>query len=686
MPEIKELLGKESLLAIKDYVDTKDSGKEDKENKTTILSDTSIDAQYPSAKAVVNYVDKNIIDRISLLNNQSQLSGGTYPRLLKYNENKLYLFLDNRYRVSNDGGKTWSEPVILFTTSTETQESGQTINDVGNAYAFLSPNNDGRIVVLYRSLNRNTPYFSICAKVSDTNGENFGARQELFHSQAGYWEPFYYKGWIYYSAEHGGSGADKAQSIYRRTLSVDSNGAVGVGSSTMFIDGRNKVDTDGNINTKSRIGMISASSLVGGDIFVFESSVNINASTPRPMVIQYCYDGPTPVKNLFLGSSGKKCGAPFVTTLDDGRVVISFQTNENYTGYDRTDFRNCQFVAFVSKRKVNYGDELTTDDFVKLTTYEYGENEYGVWGSVSNIDGILYKAFSIGVNKSTTTNTAYGNLVQKCFLPFNIPVSLTTTTGSETITVNSDSLNVVTRDTEQTITAAKYTDALMPRTTGRNIGASTNRYNAVFAKYLNAETSLTTPSITYGTNSIAVANIASKDYVQANPETTTDTLSALTINNTNYKIKGVDLDVTVGSESISDGTNTINVVTRDTAQVITEDKTFKGNNLYFQTSTGTETNAYIEKNSTYDLGIHAPYLLYFGNCIRPENGGSLGASNRIWSNAYVQNFRGRNLYLSNCLINGDSSSFGIRIPSTVSYTADKTLATTDEIPQVKRYI
>ena len=33
-------------------MDTKSSGKEDKENKTTILSDASTNAQYPSAKAV----------------------------------------------------------------------------------------------------------------------------------------------------------------------------------------------------------------------------------------------------------------------------------------------------------------------------------------------------------------------------------------------------------------------------------------------------------------------------------------------------------------------------------------------------------------------------------------------------------------------------------------------------------
>ena len=69
MPEIKELLGKESLLAIKDYVDTVDSGKEDKENKTTTLSNASTDEQYPSAKLVYN--------QLQLKSNATNLENGS---------------------------------------------------------------------------------------------------------------------------------------------------------------------------------------------------------------------------------------------------------------------------------------------------------------------------------------------------------------------------------------------------------------------------------------------------------------------------------------------------------------------------------------------------------------------------------------------------------------------------------
>lgn len=381
-------------------------------------TDAELDKNLKTSK---QYTD-NELNKFNPTDYQSQVIGGTYPRLMKYDENTIYLFTDNAYSISKDGGKTWSARTILFTKESETEASGSIITDCANAYGFLSPNNDGRIVVLYCSLNRDTPFFSICAKVSDTNGENFGVRQELFNSVNGYWEPFYYEGWIYYSYEYDGSGSNKAQSIIRRRLNVN-NETVNVGSSNLFIDGRNKVDTDGNVNNKSRIGMISASPVEGGHIFVFESSVNINASIPRPMVVQYCYSqypenhpaSPTSFVSLFVGSRYMKCGAPFVTTLDDGRIVISFQTDENYRGYARTDFRDSQFVAYVSKKKVSYGDILTEKDFVQINTFDYAENEYGVWGSVANINGVLYKAFSTGKNTSWDSNIAYGNIVQSNF-------------------------------------------------------------------------------------------------------------------------------------------------------------------------------------------------------------------------------------------------------------------------------
>lgn len=63
-----EKLGRESLLAIKDYVDAADNSKEDKANKTVSLSSAATDAEYPSAKAVYDFVitDGGKIDSISI--------------------------------------------------------------------------------------------------------------------------------------------------------------------------------------------------------------------------------------------------------------------------------------------------------------------------------------------------------------------------------------------------------------------------------------------------------------------------------------------------------------------------------------------------------------------------------------------------------------------------------------------
>ena len=78
MPEIKELLGKESLLAIKDYID---SNSEKKSNKVTSLSASSTDTQYPSAKVVYDELQtkqENLVSgtNIKTINGTSVLGAG----------------------------------------------------------------------------------------------------------------------------------------------------------------------------------------------------------------------------------------------------------------------------------------------------------------------------------------------------------------------------------------------------------------------------------------------------------------------------------------------------------------------------------------------------------------------------------------------------------------------------------
>lgn len=430
-----ELLG-HARLDLKNYYSKTESEENFVSKKSTAENlISSKNTYYVAPKSVMDptekehlvnkkYVDNKLLSKEATIYYQAQVDGGTYPRLMKYDDDTLYLFTDNAYSISKDGGKTWSNRVVVCDIESENESLGRNdIDDVANAFPALL-DDSGRIVVFYRCHSRANNYYSIVARVSNTSGVNFETRQELFHSTSGYWEPFYIDGALYYSAEHGGSGSGCAQSLFRRIVNLNENGNLAVGGSKSFIDGRKEINIDGNPNTLARIGMVSVAPLKNGYyIYVMENSVNNNASSSRPMVVQYIY-GQKPAsignvdtigrKTLFMGGNGITMGAPYVTTLDDGRVVISFQTDQFYEGVTpENKLRKKQVVVYVSKRIVNYGDDLTADDFVRLNNYFYGENDYSVWGSVQNIDGQLYSLFTLGKNKNETERLFVTNIVKR---------------------------------------------------------------------------------------------------------------------------------------------------------------------------------------------------------------------------------------------------------------------------------
>lgn len=111
---------------------------------------------------------------------------------------------------------------------------------------------------------------------------------------------------------------------------------------------------------------------------------------------------------------GERRGAPFVTTLDDGRVAISFMSSQEFKGIKRTDGateNNRVIDIFVSKVPITYNMTLTDDLFVKLNFFEFSASQWGKWGAVQDIEGILYKLFTYGINTSENTSTKYGNVI-----------------------------------------------------------------------------------------------------------------------------------------------------------------------------------------------------------------------------------------------------------------------------------
>ena len=87
--------------------------------------------------------------------------------------------------------------------------------------------------------------------------------------------------------------------------------------------------------------------------------------------------------------------------------------------------------------------------------------------------------------------------------------------------------------------------------------------------------------------------------------------------------------------------------------------------------------------------IPTPDLTQIESNVAPKtnNAYDLGSSSNKWRNAffnaigstnsYASNIYSRNLWISNALFNGAGSNFGITVPSTVGFSADKEIATTD---------
>ena len=472
IPAIASSVNKSLTLQTQNYADLINKSIEDATNDIWNAIDNS-----PSSSAE-NSTTYNIT------------GSGTYPRIMKYNESKLYVWLDDRYRVIENGEVSNSASYFTHREGSSVgvyngeSDATHTITDIANAFGILSPNNDGRVVVFFRChgtrnivVDGNTitiPYYSIRAKVSDTNGvfNDYSGQSTVmwsteidedtrnniyiennklmceYYSSGGtisVWEPWAETGInyvVFSKIRHNTDDklfpinceaypynyTDTCQDIYKQPYVVTGGSIARKSGVTLsyVIHGYTQTNMDGVVNPKSRVGMISFAKLKDGSnkhIAVVEDSVNLTAMEPRPMCVQYLYTNEmttgtwspsSTLKTLFMPDIGERRGAPFVTTLNDGRVAISFMSSQEFKGIKRTDGateNNRVIDIFVSKVPITYNMILTDDLFVKLNFFEFSNSQWGKWGAVQNIDYKLYKSFTYGINVSESESTRYGNVV-----------------------------------------------------------------------------------------------------------------------------------------------------------------------------------------------------------------------------------------------------------------------------------
>lgn len=406
---------------------------------------------------------------------------GTYPRLMKYNATKTYLFLDDRYRVIQNetvGDGTY------FALSARESDSEITIgksdiNPTGgmaNAIGILSPNNDGRIIVFYRcngtrkitvnSTEYTIPYYSIRAKVSDTSGEfpstirnakgvvlwSSKDDESSFYIQdgklmvdyvlqggtIGLYEPFAITESQYvffsrmkhndlqrtYEYKINRDYDDICQDIGKIGFTISGGTIARSGNPELVIRGQVQENMDGVINPKTRAGMVSFAKIKGSTKYVgcIETSVNQTAMQRRNLNVQLfeCKDialqyiSPTTPRSILLPNVNESRGAPFITVLDDGRMAIMFMSSQDYVGTKVTEKENNRVEClYITKLPVTEGMVETIDDsmFTKIDFFDFGNSQWGKWGAVQYIDGVLYKSFTYGTNVSESESTRYGNVV-----------------------------------------------------------------------------------------------------------------------------------------------------------------------------------------------------------------------------------------------------------------------------------
>ena len=348
-------------------------------------------------------------------------SGGVwYPRLLKLNNGDWLLSFDSnegggRVKVkvirSTDGGQTWSSPVDAASNPSGDCANGQMIQ-LANGHIWLA----------YRDVVKSggTYYTYLKVRVSTDGGSTWSdlangqIAAETANSFQGVWEP--HLGMIgntiavmYANDSPNVAGSSGKQNLYMKTW----NGS-GWSSASLVSDG---------VSAGSRDGMPVWTRMSDGRyILVFEAS----DQSGYPFVIRYKisddgYNWSGPRQTLYIPTRpGKKAGAPFVVQLGDGRLMASFQTDEDSPNTGD---------AYSSMRTMISADNGATWGY-KFNPYPVSDTTSANWNALMAIDSTRVVAATSTDFPSSRIVLRFGNAVT----PFH--VNLANNWGFETANVN----------------------------------------------------------------------------------------------------------------------------------------------------------------------------------------------------------------------------------------------------------
>lgn len=363
--------------------------------------------------------------------------------------------MGNYFAKSYDGGLTFTDEVCLIKNATDSEITDSPF--VSEEYPLgrgrleaQNPNfveaEDGTLWVFHRyNTFTGSPtekpwsfyYASICYQKSTDGGKNWTTPQVMVECQRekalddtksdyGFWEPDPYiingKLFVYYADTHTPNNLNYQHIMY--CVFDEKTGAFSAP----------KIAQNG-INHKSRDGMSVVTRLNDGSYaMVFESTKTGNTDNTFVIKMSVSRDGcdwshpviiasPNKVLAETAAASSEKavCASPHIITLPDGRVAVSYQTTDRYSGIvpDRVSYRVGTQVI-VSKEALSYENACISSDFADETEFVNAthlfkeldcgpgtlkEGEISKSASLLYTNGYLLVYYNIGSNANAYTHT-----------------------------------------------------------------------------------------------------------------------------------------------------------------------------------------------------------------------------------------------------------------------------------------
>ena len=377
-----------------------------------------------------------------------ELSDGTIGAVYYKSGSGIY------YAVSTDGGASFTQvgdALINNATDSELAKSEEETTQTGLAKEYVveygehgrgrleaqNPNliemSDGRLMALYRyntftsnpsSKPWSVYYSSICYQISEDDGATWGDVQVIVTTERekplddtgsdyGFWEPDpYYIGddlFVYYADTATPNNLSYQHIMY----TVWDEETDTFSTPEIAQNGENHLSRDGmSVVTKLSDGSYA---------MVFESTYTTFANTTFVIKMSLYKDGKIwtdpvivakPDKAITDSSTGATeyavCASPYIVTLPDGKVAISYQTTDRYTGEtpNRVSYRVGSQIA-ISNTAITYntydGKKINTDvtaDFPEVAEGpgELGENEFSKSASLLCVGNYLMVYYNEGEN------------------------------------------------------------------------------------------------------------------------------------------------------------------------------------------------------------------------------------------------------------------------------------------------